>query len=520
MAKIWYSVQGDGLGHAIRSSAIIEELRKKHSLFVTGCNKSYPFLKKRFGPLVHEIEGNTFVYEDNEAKLAKSLQGLMLTLPEKTVKNLKHLYSMTKRFSPDLIISDFEQVSHYFAFFLGVPIISLDNINILSECRMMPVEKKYLPLYISFRNAIKLFHPGSDYYLITTIIDLKPDKKTVLLFPPVLRKEVLGKKPKKGDYILVYQTTATNKALLPVLKGIKKDFRIYGMDREGRDKNLSFKKFSETGFIEDLRSSQAVIVNGGFTAISEALYFKKPILAVPVKNQFEQMFNGMTLKKLGYGDWHEVLDKKGIEDFLKKIPKYDAKLEKLPQWDNKKLLAKVEELIKELAAKPKPALELSRKLQKVLSPKKIERTLTIIKPDAVEKKLIGEVIGRLEKQGIRPVAMKMRKLTRLETRFFYAHLKGKVPSKVFDSMMDYMTSNKVVLVVWQGRGVVGKARALCGPTDPQKAKKEDLRSLSSDDMQKKMKMGKAVKNVIHSSANSKEAVNEINFFFRPWELVG
>lgn len=81
-----------------------------------------------------------------------------------------------------------------------------------------------------------------------------------------------------------------------------------------------------------------------------------------------------------------------------------------------------------------------------------------------------------------------------------------------------MTSKRVVLIVWQGHGVVKKVRSLCGPTDPQKAKKTELRSLSDDDMKKKLRYGKVVKNIIHSSGNTNEAEKEINFYFRPWEI--
>jgi len=187
-------------------------------------------------------------------------------------------------------------------------------------------------------------------------------------------------------------------------------------------------------------------------------------------------------------------------------------------WDSRDILTKPEELIKALSNRSKPFLKFSREIKKIFTAKKYERTLTIIKPDAVEKGLIGEIIERLEKQKIRPITIKMRKISRLEARLFYSHLKGKVPDEVFNSLLDYMTSNKVVLIVWQGRGVVKKVRSACGPTDPQKAVKGQLRSLSNDDMKKEFRAGKAVKNIIHSSANSDDAAKELQFFFRPWEF--
>ena len=101
---------------------------------------------------------------------------------------------------------------------------------------------------------------------------------------------------------------------------------------------------------------------------------------------------------------------------------------------------------------------------------------------------------------------------------FYKHLRGKIPDSVFNSIVDYMISNRVVLIVWQGPGVVSKVREICGPTDPQESIRENIRSLSEDDLKGKFKKGRAVKNIIHSSATPKEAKREIKLFFYFWEI--
>jgi nucleoside-diphosphate kinase len=160
------------------------------------------------------------------------------------------------------------------------------------------------------------------------------------------------------------------------------------------------------------------------------------------------------------------------------------------------------------------------KAERAFRPVRHERTLTIIKPDAVEMHLTGEIISRLEKQGIKPIAMKMVRLNRLQAAIFYRHLKGKLPDSVFSSTIEYMTSNRAILIVWQGNGVVKKVRKAVGPTDPQKAGKRQIRSLSQDDLKHQLRYGKAVRNIIHASASPKEAEQEIRLFFLPWELNG
>ena len=96
----------------------------------------------------------------------------------------------------------------------------------------------------------------------------------------------------------------------------------------------------------------------------------------------------------------------------------------------------------------------------------IERTLSIIKPDGVEKGVIGQVIARFEKAGLKPVAMKMAHLSKSEAEGFYAVHKAR---PFFDDLVKFMTSGPVVLMVLEGEGAVAKNREIMGATDPAKA---------------------------------------------------
>jgi len=147
-----------------------------------------------------------------------------------------------------------------------------------------------------------------------------------------------------------------------------------------------------------------------------------------------------------------------------------------------------------------------------------EKTLTVIKPDGVGGRLIGEVVKRLERKGVEPVAMKMALMSSQRARLFYKNLKSEIPDSVFDSLIEYVTSDRIVVIVWQGNGVVSKVRRIIGPTDPKKAKKAHVRSLSKESLEKRFDRGEAVRNIIHASATVKEAKREIDFFFRPGEI--
>ena len=103
--------------------------------------------------------------------------------------------------------------------------------------------------------------------------------------------------------------------------------------------------------MDDLASSKAVIANAGLTLITEAFYFKKPYLALPIKKRFEQLTNSYHLKKLGYGNYTERLDWKKLNSFLKNIPVYSKNLKKYKKSNNSKLYKLLDKLIKKFGKK-------------------------------------------------------------------------------------------------------------------------------------------------------------------------
>ena len=94
----------------------------------------------------------------------------------------------------------------------------------------------------------------------------------------------------------------------------------YGFGRGGREGNITFKKPSLDGFLQDLVNCKAIIANAGFSLVTEALHLGKPYLAIPVNHQFEQIFNAYWLDKMGYGAYWEDLNKERVESFLYNVP--------------------------------------------------------------------------------------------------------------------------------------------------------------------------------------------------------
>jgi len=137
----------------------------------------------------------------------------------------------------------------------------------------------------------------------------------------------------------------------------------------------------------------------------------------------------------------------------------------------------------------------------------MERTLVIIKPDAVQRGLIGPIITRLERRGLQIVAMKMIQMDNALARQHYAVHEGK---PFFEPLVSYITSSPVVLIVIEGNGVVQMVRQTVGATDPAKAAPGTIRG----------DLGITIgRNLIHASDSPETGEQEVSLFFSEEELL-
>lgn len=131
----------------------------------------------------------------------------------------------------------------------------------------------------------------------------------------------------------------------------------------------------------------------------------------------------------------------------------------------------------------------------------IERTLSIVKPDAVAKNVIGQIYSRFEAAGLKVVAAKMKHLSRAEAEGFYAVHKER---PFFNDLVSFMISGPVMVQVLEGEGAVLKNRELMGATDPKKAEAGTIRADFADSIDA---------NAVHGSDAAETAAVEIAFFF-------
>ena len=246
-----------------------------------------------------------------------------------------------KDFRPEVVISDFESWTYLYAKTHRLPILSIDNMQIINRCTLpesvLAGHKTEFQLTKAF---IKSKLPFCDEYFITTFFRPPVRKEHTRLFPPILRPEILAARPTKGDHVLVYQTAEGNESFVEGLRKLDTEFRIYGIRRTIKEEevegNLRFRPFSEQGFIDDLASARGVIAGGGFTLMGEAVYLRKPMLAVPLHRQFEQVLNARYLEHEGFGMHTASLDDPTcVTEFLGRLPACEEKLASYTQDGNR-----------------------------------------------------------------------------------------------------------------------------------------------------------------------------------------
>ncbi len=137
----------------------------------------------------------------------------------------------------------------------------------------------------------------------------------------------------------------------------------------------------------------------------------------------------------------------------------------------------------------------------------MQRTLTILKPDTLRKNLVGEVLGRIETDGLEIEALKMIQLSREQARDFYAEHQDQ---PFFDGLVDFMASGPVVVGIAAGEEAIPRLRTLMGATDPAEAAPGTIRAEFA---------GELPENMIHGSDSPESAEREIGFFFSRREVL-
>ena len=331
---VFYCVCGEGMGHSIRTGVIVDRLKEKYDIYIFTHGNAYDYLNSKFDN-VYKIGGFNTVYINNKVDNVQTLVNALKRNPQNMRSSYEELYKKAKELSPNVIVTDFEIYSTYVSKLLNIPLISLDNMHIITQADISYPQNQRLEM-LKAKAVIKTYVVKPKIHIITSFFYPKVrGNHHAVIYPPIIREDILKLEPTDGDHIIVYQTSKESVKLVKRLKALPDEkFIVYGFNKEEVDGNLTYKLFNEDEFYDDLASAKAVVCNGGFTFISEAITLKKPIYSVPAKGNFEQILNGYYVQRLGYGEYHEVMSVNRLAKFLKKLPKYQEKLSNVKKYNN------------------------------------------------------------------------------------------------------------------------------------------------------------------------------------------
>lgn len=357
MGKIFYSLAGEGRGHATRVKTVVEDLRKEHEIHIYAPHQAYELLAPVYKDTevkITEIPGLIFKYTSSNRMnyLSTVLSSLkyLLQLPSL----IKKLSRDIKREEPDLVITDFEPALPRAAKRCKIPFISFDHQNFLRtyDLRSLPFHLKWRAWLLSLPTT--LFYSGQMDWIVSSFYFPPKVKRFahVHQIGVLLRKEVVESKPKEGDYILAYFRRFTSANVIAALKSLPLPVRIYGLGSRDPEGNLSFYDIDAYEFIQTLAQARALISTAGNQVIGEALFLEKPVLAMPETGNFEQEINGHFLQNSGAGISipMEELDQSILNDFVNRLDFYRENIDTDKIYGNPVALEIINEHLNRLMA--------------------------------------------------------------------------------------------------------------------------------------------------------------------------
>lgn len=357
--RILLGICGEGSGHATRSKVVaLHLLERGHELLIAAQGRVAPRLLETIDHprcSVIPIVGMGLVGLEGAVDLRATIEENAQRLPQ-IMKANAVAWAKAMIFRPDAIVTDFDSFSWLFAQARDLPVLSVDNAQILLRCAHDPSLLALEPAgFAAFETFMRFKAPDCDHYIVTSVffppLRVEYNDLTTLV-PPVLRASVLHElaEPRTTlDHALLYKTSyVDDESMVRALSACPSArFIVYGLKSDVRlPANAERREFDETRFLHDLATCRAVVSNGGMSLLGEAVSLGKPVYAVPVEGQYEQLLNAAYVERLGYGVQSRRLDGRVLSDFLERAPTYAAKLAHLPPHDrNARLYATLDALL-------------------------------------------------------------------------------------------------------------------------------------------------------------------------------
>ncbi|MEK6799583.1 MAG: glycosyltransferase family protein [Planctomycetota bacterium] len=333
MARILYAASGDGYGHAVRAHGVgAGLLARGHDVRFLSCDKTTRYLEPHYPDRLHHIFGLFTVYNQGRVEPWQTLVHNARRAWSGMGPSNQAVKSLLRSYEPDLVITDFEPFAAFWARRFGIPYVSLDNQHLLTHCEVDHPPGFWRDIMNAYL-TVRLYYGGAKRYLITTFIQAPIRYHPTTLVNPILRPHVYAKQPRDGGFLLAYKGAGgENDAMREELEKFDRlPIRAYGFGIEGRRKHVEFRPIEADAFLDDLAGCAGVVTSAGHSLVCECLHFEKPMLLIPIAQQYEQILNARHVEKLGAGKALRRLTGGAMDEFIDGLDGYRASMSTLPK---------------------------------------------------------------------------------------------------------------------------------------------------------------------------------------------
>ncbi len=353
MSRIFYSVGGEGRGHATRVRTIIEDLRHHHTITLFAPGHAYELLSpvyERTNVNVKRIPG--MLQHNSGSELSYLKTGI---LGAKYLVHLPMLVRMLKKEieagQPDLVITDFEPALPRAAKSCEVPFISLDHQHFLVVSDLDTLPEKLRKKAALMGKVVKSYYQGQKATIVSSFYfpPVKPSFKKVTQIGVLLRPEIVQMRTENRPYLVAYLRRCASSNVLESLAKCGIEVRVYGLGQRPSFGCLRFYNVDLYRFVDDLAGCRGLVSTAGNQLVGEALYLGKPVLAMPEPKNYEQEINGHYLQESG-GGWSIPMDELNeniLRDFLDQSGAFELSFDRNILYGNPQALAVIQKHLPE-----------------------------------------------------------------------------------------------------------------------------------------------------------------------------
>jgi uncharacterized protein (TIGR00661 family) len=335
MATIFFSMAGEGRGHATRARALVEKLRGEHRCVLFSPGHAHELLQPAYEGTdveVRQLPGLFLKYDRYQRvdQFRTALAGARFAL--RLERNVRAAREAIEKEGADLVVTDFEAIFARAARRAKVPLVAVDHQSFLCESDFsgLPTRLQWWAYYMGL--TVRMVYGGRlDALVVSSFCKppLRRPRPNLHQVGVLLRPELETCTPTIGDHLLVYLRRKAPDSLLDAIADAGVPAKVYGLGERPSHRGVSFHKVHEQRFLDDLTSCRALVCTAGNQGVGEALWLRKPVLGFPEPNNHEQFINAHFIESTGVGRRcaMETLDGSEVRRFLDDLDAMRARID-------------------------------------------------------------------------------------------------------------------------------------------------------------------------------------------------